>query len=49
MAHCIGNLMMHGLQFHGLVLIIMEDGNLCNLWQEDYILMLQYSALMVEL
>lgn len=37
-----GNLMMHGQQFHGLVLTILEDGNLFNIWLKDYILTLVY-------
>lgn len=40
-----GNLMMHGQQFHGLVLTILEDGNLFNIWLKDYILTLVYFTL----
>jgi len=42
--HYIGNLMMLGQLFHGLVLIILEDGNLCNIWQKDYMKILLLST-----
>ena len=49
MVHCIGNLMMLGLQFHGQLLITMDVGNHYNLWQKEHFQILQYLRKMMDL